>query len=159
MHDEANIRTILQSVTDGLLVFDQNATLILMNPAAEALLAFYPAAQGGSSQAARQLYGWLQGRGMLLAQKAHIELALPSEPLVRAELDSIVATCLMAGCAAARQRELPWPCWLDRAEATESEMRQCAIYQRVSRRAIQVQTAEVRDTDGACWERWWCCTM
>ncbi|MBN1202219.1 MAG: GAF domain-containing protein, partial [Anaerolineae bacterium] len=143
---EAHIRTILQGVTDGLLVFDQNANLTLINPAAENLFAFYSPSLGGTQHAASLLWTWLQEHEPEPGAMSNVELALPSAPLPSG-LESVRAQCVAQECLLAKQEDLSWPCWL--AEGiSQDEMRRCAIFERVPRRAVQVQSAEVRDAEG-----------
>jgi signal transduction histidine kinase len=144
---EAQVRAILQSVADGLLVFDQNANLILMNPAAEALFAFYP---GGASKAARYLWEWLQEHHMLGNGTAEsIEFALPITPLSGDVTPNFNDQCVLQHCMGTERADLGWPCWLQPSGNLELQVRMCQIYQRIPRRAIQAHSAQVRDGEGS----------
>src|SRR5690606_608751 len=108
---EAHIRTILRSVADGLLVFDPAGNLVLMNPAAEALFAFYPPDAGGPQAAAHHLMAWLQAHHELKAGPVSVEFALP-EIALTGENSTILGQCVRMGCGGAGRRNAAWPCWL-----------------------------------------------
>jgi PAS domain S-box-containing protein len=142
---EARIMTILENVVDGLLVFDQNDTLILMNRAAEALFAFYSKDHDGAGQAAALLWQWLRSHSELPFAPISLEFTLPISPLTSEIANTLAAQCRVGGCSERRRSNPAWPCWLRPGGLDEEELRQCAIYQRIPRRAVQVQCAEVGD--------------
>lgn len=146
---EAHIRTILSSVADALLVFDQNETPILINPAAESLFGFYPASLGGPARVAVLLWDWLKAHGGLSAlDTSSSEFMLPAAPLVN--LDDLHSDfCPVADCPAADRSDLAWPCWLSNNREIEQFSRTCAAYQRITRRAIQPHSAAIYDAGGA----------
>jgi len=141
---EAQIRTILQSITEGLLVFDQHANLILNNPAAEALFSFYPPDFGGFTEVARRLWVWLQP--LMAEPREHIEFYLPSQSLIFGS-PSIVDQCDQAECPI-NHTELGWPCWLT-TDSSDYAVSQCAVYRRIPRRAIQLHASHIHDSSGA----------
>ncbi len=143
---EAHIRTILQSVADGLLVFDHSANLVLMNPAAEALFSFYPAEKGGPQLAAFQLWKWLQALNPALDPIN--EFALPTESLINESGTNFASQCGLQKCIGADRDDMAWPCWLARRGPSDMMVRQCGVYARIPRRSIQARSAEVRDADG-----------
>jgi signal transduction histidine kinase len=142
---EARILTILENVVDGLLVFDQRNTLTLMNRAAEALFSFYSKENDGARQAAALLWQWLQSQRELPFAPMSIEFALPTLSLDSETGHTIAAQCRIKGCAERRGENPAWPCWLQPGGPDEEQLRQCAIYRRIPRRAVQAQCAEVRD--------------
>ncbi|MBN1563319.1 MAG: PAS domain S-box protein, partial [Anaerolineae bacterium] len=143
LRDEARIRTILQSVADGLLVFNQDGELILMNPAAEALFAFYPAERGGAFSAARRLWQWLHAQD----SPQTIEFVLPIMPLTYTT-EQINQQCLEQHCAfKPDDSDLAWPCWLIPNGPDAQSLRQCPVYENTPTRSLQANNAEVRDTD------------
>jgi GAF domain-containing protein len=77
VRSEARIRTILQSAADGLLVFDRDNHLVLMNQAAESLVSFYPSEAGGARQAAA-LPGNGCGRRRCIDDPGAVEFSLPT---------------------------------------------------------------------------------
>lgn len=144
---EAHIRTILQSVADGLLVFDQNTNLALINTAAEALFSFYPVQLGGPSYAALQLWKWL--KTLDPEQNPINEFALPTESLIGLDGGPNFANqCRMQQCIGAEREDMAWPCWLTQRGPSDLMVRQCSVYTRIPRRAIQARSAAVRDADG-----------
>ncbi len=157
VHGEARIRTILQSIADSLLVFDQDANLILINPAAEAMLSFYPASQGGPARAAALVWDWLRSRpgrdqpgspDDAESAAGPVEFALPTIVLQSEGGQNFATQCKVQGCPVARTGDLTWPCWLQPNGLADAELRQCTIYQRIPRRSVQAHSAEVRDAGG-----------
>ncbi|NDJ79129.1 MAG: PAS domain S-box protein [Chloroflexi bacterium] len=142
IRDEAHIRTILQSVADGLLVFDQDAHLTLMNPAAQALFAFYSA---GPEAAAGRLWAWLQALDDPLPDT--VEFALPTDALVKAGGQDIHTLCQSENCPLAQRKQPAWPCWLKPGHRNDDITTQCQVFGRVPRRAIQARCAAVYDPD------------
>jgi PAS domain S-box-containing protein len=144
---EAHLRTILESVVDGILVFDADATLTLMNPAARALFAFYPNEAGGPPQAAHYLWEWLLAQTPGDAPPASIEFELPAESLFSRENQRVLVQCAEQDCPLA-DRDVPgWPCWLHPASGSV-DAAQCPVYRSIPRRTIQAHSASVRDADG-----------
>ncbi|RPI99001.1 MAG: GAF domain-containing sensor histidine kinase, partial [Chloroflexi bacterium] len=143
VRDEAHIRTILQSVADGLLVFDRHNNLTLMNPAAEALFSFYPTESGGAARAAVLLWEWLRTRDTGTGEP--VEFSLPTTPIGPAEED---ARCLSINRVHALPHDPAWPCWLVDGSPDEADMRRCPVYERISRSALQAHSAAVQDADG-----------
>jgi signal transduction histidine kinase len=146
VRDEAHIRTILQSVAEGLLVFDQDDSLMLMNPAAEALFAFYPPHSGGAERAAALLWDWLHTH-LNLADEP-VEFSLPTTPIASFEPVRAGEVCPLADHPALAERDPDWPCWLLSDVPTGANVRLCPIYERVPRRVLQASSAIVRDADG-----------
>jgi PAS domain S-box-containing protein len=144
---EAHVRTILRSVADGLLVFDPAGSLILMNPAAEELFAFYPARFGGPQDAARRLMAWFQSTRPDTPGPVNVEFALPVEPLVGE--GGMHEQCLLEHCAGASRQNPAWPCWLQVMWRRDSSMPACPVISRLPQRSIQAHSADVRDSDGA----------
>jgi len=148
---EAHIRAILQSVADGLLVFDQDGKLALLNPAAEALFTFYPAEAGGPRQAAMLFWRWLQSRGEALYGPDPIEFALPIASLLGTGQQSVAGQCMTQNCGFSDRRDAAWPCWLWPGGIESDELRHCPIYQRIPRRSLIAHSAQVGDASGATW--------
>ena len=144
VRDEARVRTILQSVADGLLVFDPDDHLTLMNPAAAALFAFYPQEWGGPTQAATLLWDWLRARQ---AAPGTVEFELPVGLAGEALKRLVDDECAVEGCPAKAGDPLLKPCWLW-VSGDEGRLRGCPLDDHTQRRAIQAQSAEVRDTEG-----------
>lgn len=144
---EAHIRTILRSVADGLLVFDQDANPILLNPAAEALFAFFPAAHGGVLRAAQWLWAWLQSQIGDNGEPASVEFELPSEPFSGPGIDT--RPCQSHQCSSAAYIDSKWPCWLQVPGLSAADVQQCPVYQRLPRRTLQAHYAQVRDAEEA----------
>jgi two-component system phosphate regulon sensor histidine kinase PhoR len=143
VRDEAHIRTILQSVADGLLVLDRAGTPVLMNPAAEDLFAFYPRERGGVPQAACYLSDWLRER-----DTDTVEFELPLEPLVESESLAVKEPCRSENCTWSQRDDPAWPCWLQPAFGKPGEVLQCALYERIPRRAIEAHSAAIRGPEG-----------
>lgn len=144
VRDEARVRTILQSVADGLLVFDPANHLTLMNPAAAALFAFYPQEWGGPAQAATLLWDWLRARQAASGTtEFEMPVGLPAETLKRL----VAEQCAVEGCPAKAGDPLAKPCWLW-VSSGEGRLRDCPLDGHAQRRAIQAQSAEVRDAEG-----------
>ncbi len=146
VRDEAHIRTILQSVADGLLVFDRNNNLTLMNSAAEALFSFYPPASGGAETAAVHLWDWLQVQPNLPDDP--VEVSLPTIPLAQIDPAQTNAVCHLADHAAYAERDPHWPCWLLPHLNPDTDVRRCPFYERSPRCVLQANSAIVRDADG-----------
>jgi PAS domain S-box-containing protein len=146
VRDEAHIRTILQSVADGLLVFDQNNTLTLMNPAAEALFSFYPLTSGGAEKAAALLWLWLQSQPNL--PEGPVEFSLPLVPVAQIDRPKVQGQCPLVHHEDELERAPDWPCWLFPNISPEKDVRQCPIYERIPRCVLQAHSAAVRDADG-----------
>jgi PAS domain S-box-containing protein len=142
---EARILTILENVVDGLLVFDRRNTLTLKNRAAEALFSFYSTEGDRAGQAAALLWQWLQSHGELPLAPMSTEFALPTLPLTSEAGNAVAAQCRIEGCSERRTANPAWPCWLRPTGLGEEQLHRCAIYQRIPRRAVQAQCAEVRD--------------
>ncbi len=142
IRDEAHIRTILQGVADGLLVFDRHHNLTLMNPAAEALFSFYPEETGGAARAAVLLWEWLRTRDTRMGEP--VEFSLPTTAIVPTDEE---ARCLSINRVHAAAQDPAWPCWLLDGSPNEVDMRRCPVYERVSRRALQAHSAAVQDAD------------
>ncbi|MCD4686457.1 MAG: GAF domain-containing protein, partial [Anaerolineae bacterium] len=140
---EARVRTILQSVAEGLLVFDEDNHLLLMNAASRAMLDFYPAELGGPTRAAALLWKWMRNREP--DSNEHVEFRLPVAPLVHEDREALLAQCEMRRCQLAREETVVWPCWLRVGGPMPHQMRQCALYHEVQLQAIQARSAEVRD--------------
>ncbi len=144
VRDEARVRTILQSVADGLLVFDPDDHLTLMNPAAAALFAFYPQEWGGPAQAATSLWDWLRTRQTAPGNtEFEMPVGLPGEALKRL----VAEQCAVEGCPVKTGDPLVKPCWLW-VSGGEGRLRDCPLDDHSQRRAIQAQSAEVRDAGG-----------
>ena len=144
---EAHIRTILRSVADGLLVFDPVGNLVLMNPAAEALFAFYPATSGGPYEAARLLMAWFQATHPVTSGFVNVEFTLPVDPLV-AEGSSPLDQCILEHCANAGRGNLAWPCWLQADWHQDPTKATCPVIMRLARRSVQAHTADIRNSGG-----------
>ena len=144
---EAHIRAILSNVADGLLVFDHDDCPVLINPAAERLLEFFPAQSGGPLVAAARLWSWLRVRTQNADAAEHLEFNLPAEALV-ADTELLHEQCVSQGCPAALRRDLGWPCWLRESELRDEEMALCAVVQRVPKRAVQACSTPIYDADG-----------
>lgn len=144
---EAHIRTILRSVADGLLVFDPAGNLVLMNPAAEALFAFYPPDAGGPQAAAHHLMAWLQAHHELKAGPVNVEFALP-EIALTGENSTILGQCVRMGCGGAGRRNAAWPCWLKMPQDPWWGDESCPVIQRMPRRSIRAHSADITDADG-----------
>jgi signal transduction histidine kinase/GAF domain-containing protein len=143
-HEEAHLRTVLHSVTEGMMVFDRDLNLTLMNPAAEKLLTFYPAAQGGSTRAAYKLGEWIRWRER--TAESVIEFALPTDPLVSG--DGTAPIHKIGECHFPSRSDPAWPCWLQAGISDEESILSCPAHQRLITRAIQAQSAEIRTSDG-----------
>ncbi len=141
---EARIRTILESVTDGLLVFNKDHNLMLMNPAARALFAFYTLSNGDEQQSARLLWDWLQA----YPDQQRISFALPTAPLHEEDRLALSATCDIPGCPKETNPMPGWPCWLYPGALPPEEVKQCAFYQQTRKLAIEAQRAPVRNEQG-----------
>jgi PAS domain S-box-containing protein len=146
VRDEAHIRTILQSVADGLLVFDQDNHLTLMNSAAEALFAFYSPESGGPAQAAARLWEWLQSHAALPDEP--VEFSLPVSSLMQIDRAEVEGQCPLSIHGRVPPLDLAWPCWLHVAGPTGEELRRCPIYARITRCALQARSSVVHDADG-----------
>ena len=146
VRDEAHLRTILQSVAEGLLVFDQDDNLMLMNPAAEALFSFYPHDSGGAERAAARLWDWLHVHPNLPHEP--VEFSLPTVPIAQFEPLQAGEICHLADHAALAERDADWPCWLLPDVAPDISMGHCPVYERVPCRVLQANSAIVRDADG-----------
>ncbi|MBN1678877.1 MAG: PAS domain S-box protein [Anaerolineae bacterium] len=146
---EAHIRAILRNVADGLLVFDQDNNLVLMNPAAEALFAFYPVTQGGAPGAAIRLWRWLQTYSDLSQDSGSTEFMLPAETVSVNMLNGVFEPCAVGGCPYGYPIVPGWPCWLTSDAASRDQIRDCSIFQRLPRHAIQAHSAKVRDMQDA----------
>ncbi len=148
---EARIRTILQSVTDGLLVFDKNDDLLLMNPAAEEMLQFYALADGGERRAATRLWAWLHDHTTTHPQQQRVEFMLPHAPLgLENERAVFAADCGVAQCGLLAQGDADalWPCWLHPGELPLEEAAQCKLYKRARLIAVQAERAPVSHEEG-----------
>jgi len=143
VRDEARVHTILQSVADGLLVFDPADHLTLINPAAEALFAFYPQEWGGPAQAATLLWGWLRERQ---AAPGNVEFALPTGLSGEALKRLVEDQCAAEDCPAKVGNSAARLCWLWESDS-EGRLRGCPVDDHLRRRAIQAQSAEVRDAE------------
>jgi len=144
VRDEARVRTILQSVADGLLVFDPDDRLTLMNPAAETLFAFYPQEWGGPARAATLLWDWLRAHQEAPGNaEFEMPVGLPGEVLERI----VAGQCAVEDCPVKAGDPLIRPCWLWVSDG-EGRVRGCPLDDHAQRRAIQAQSAEVRDAGG-----------
>ncbi|MBP8973950.1 MAG: GAF domain-containing protein [Anaerolineae bacterium] len=143
VRDEARVRTILQSVADGLLVFDPDDHLMLMNPAAAALFAFYPQEWGGPAQGATMLWDWLRARQVA---PGNVEFELPVGLSGEALTRLVAEQCAVEGCLAKMGDSQVKPCWL--WVSGEGRLRDCPLDNHARRRAVQAQSAEVRDAEG-----------
>jgi PAS domain S-box-containing protein len=146
VRDEAHIRTILQSVAEGLLVFDQDDSLMLMNPAAEALFAFYPPDSGGAERAAALLWDWLHIQSN--PPDEPVEFSLPTTPIAPFEPVRAGEVCPLVDHPALAGRDPHWPCWLLSDVPAGANMRLCPVFERIPRRVLQANSAIVRDADG-----------
>lgn len=135
---EARIRTTWESVADGLLMFDEQAAPILINPAAARLFAFYPDVQ----QAAAKFWDWLQARAPLDT----VEFDLPVDPVDSSHGQDAAQRYGIQNCALAAHSDPAWPCWLMPESQEDDPV--CPIYQRIPRRAMQARRAPVRNADG-----------
>jgi signal transduction histidine kinase len=149
VRSEARIRTILQSAADGLLVFDRDNHLVLMNQAAESLVSFYPPEAGGARQAAALLWEWLQANGAAFDDPGAVEFSLPTVALLPVDRSEYEEQCLLHDRDGEIERDPHWPCWLQPEGLVESEVRRCPVYERIPRCAIRARSAVVRDADGA----------
>lgn len=145
---EAQLSTILASAGDGLLVFDNAGDLILMNPAAEMLFAFYPDELGGSRQAVQHLWAWLRAQ----PDPAMVEFDLPTAPLVEENVQTLSAPCPIDGCPQ-RRVDGPgagraWPCWLQEQSPAVDDLHQCVLYERQDHCSIQSRSSAVCDDEG-----------
>lgn len=145
---EARIRTILESVTDALLVFDKDDALILMNPAAKDLFNFYALAEGGEQRAAQLLWAWLRDYEIANPNQKRIEFAVPVTPLIVDDPQRLHAACDIKACKLAAGKNPAWPCWLYPGTMRPEESKQCALYEQARQLAIQAQNAAVRDDTG-----------
>ena len=144
VRDEARVRTILQSVAGGLLVFDPDDRLTLMNPAAETLFAFYPQEWGGPARAATLLWDWLRAHQEAPGNaEFEMPVGLPGEVLERI----VAGQCAVEDCPVKAGDPQIRPCWLWVSDC-EGRMRGCPLDDHAQRRAIQAQSAEVRDAGG-----------
>ncbi len=144
LRDEVRLRTILQSVADGMLVFDGSGTLILINPAAEALFGFYPTQAGGPRQAAARLWEWLRTQ-----ESGSVEFVMPAPSSGGDErLQTAVEACRAQRCPRRSGSDLAWPCWLSLDGPSPEDLQNCGVFQRIARRSIQAQSAQVRPPGG-----------
>ncbi len=147
VHSSARIGAILQSAADGILVFDQVQTPIVINPAGEALFRFYPAERGGAQRAASLLWDWLQRRIARLGSPESVEFSLPIEALVN-PATGLPMECIEGDCPYASREDLYWPCWLIDADGANDRHEVCSVIQRIPRRAIQARSAIIHDPAG-----------
>ncbi|MBN2303047.1 MAG: GAF domain-containing protein, partial [Anaerolineae bacterium] len=142
---EARIRTILESVADGLLVFDREANLVLINPAATRLFDFYADESGGAQRAAAFLGQWLRAYRAGSAGSDTVEFDLPVQSLVGDDESSIMAQCRAENCPLAQRQDMVWPCWLGWGNPPIGEglHKSCAVYPRIARRAMRAHSATV----------------
>ena len=140
VRNEARLRTMLRSVADGLLVFDTNDQLLLINPAAERLFAFYPADRGGARQAAALLWAWLQRQ---TESQEYVEFVLPIETVIDIDDPDVPARCRMTKCVWKSGGDPAWPCWLRGSGIPRDDLPLCDLYHRIKRRAIQAHIAPV----------------
>lgn len=145
LRDEAQVRAILTGVADGLLVFDEDGELILMNPAAEALFGFYPDAYGGPRQAVILFWNWLHYRHSLGNEGQGIEFTLPEHHLSEQDQEYLLGPCRENGCPNTESPDPEWPCWLRGCRLSQVEMFHCPVHERISRRSIQAQSTPIRD--------------
>ena len=144
LRDEVRLRTILQSVADGMLVFDGSGALILINPAAEALFGFYPAQAGGARQAAVRLWEWLRTQ-----ESGSVEFVMPDPSSSGDErVQTAVEVCRAQRCPHRSGDDSAWPCWLSSEGPSSDDLRNCGMFQRIARRSIQAQSAQVRPPGG-----------
>jgi PAS domain S-box-containing protein len=146
LRDEAHIRTILQSVAEGLLVFDQDDNLMLVNPAAAALFSFYPSESGGAEHAAALLWDWLRIHPNLPDEP--VEFSVPTAAITQFESIPVDDVCLLLDHTVLEDRDPYWPCWLLPGLPPGTNVRLCPIYERILRRVLQASSAVVRDVDG-----------
>jgi signal transduction histidine kinase len=115
-----------------------------MNPAAAALFAFYPQEWGGPAQAATLLWDWLRARQAASGTtEFEMPVGLSGETLKRL----VAEQCAVEGCPAKAGDPLAKPCWLW-VGSGEGRLRDCPLDGHAQRRAIQAQSAEVRDAEG-----------
>jgi len=145
VREEARVRTILQSVADGLLMFDSDGTLMLMNPTAKTWFSFYPKDCGGATHAASILWDWMQSHDPV---PATVEFELPVTPLEPPDGPSIASRCVASPCRATPDEDAAWPCWLNGDDTDDARRRGCALYTQMRRRAIQAKSTPVRDASG-----------
>lgn len=136
---EAHIRAILRNAAEGLLVFDAEGQVALINPAAETLLAFYPVEQGGAAQAAVRLYSWLADQ-LPAGSERPVEIVLPVSGADQSALDT---ECEFPDCPVHHGADPSWPCWLYPGGPALQQVSQCALFGRGMHRAVQVQAAAV----------------
>ncbi len=149
LNQEAQIRTILNSVADGLVVFDSHVQLLLNNPSAQALFSFYPAEWGGAQRAAEQLWGWLQTRFDPQNYESHtVEFFLPSTPITVIELGQYARSCPAPDCAARVNFGSTWAWWLYLNADEPARYMRCSLFRRVPKCTVQANIAPVRHDDG-----------